>query len=293
MNTPDERARLLASCEDLAQRGEWPQLHVICEQVTSQGTCSQVERAHWMLRWAAWIWRESLTHGRSLGFAIGLLADAIPLAKTDHRLLAKILVAQTAMLTGDDVERAARRFWALLAKNPDLEQYRGQVLHNMGLAYSFCGQPEKAARYYRRATLVLSDRQPEWAYRAYHNLAEVLLQLGHYRAAEVATQKAKPEAPEDRCMYASLRAYLAVVRGLPACALALVEEGLTDPACTPLARAHLWYYQALALQQMGAYEQAGEVLERTWPYASERNLVWICDGLTRLQAELNSRKGVS
>lgn len=291
MCAPEERASLLARCEEFASRGEWSLIGDICDQVTSAAGVPAVERADWMRKWAIWIWQESQINGRHPGLVRGLLAEAVPLAKIDHQLLAKILVTQTRVLVGADVEKAARQFWALLGKHPELAVYRGHVFYNLALNCSFVGALEKAARYYRQAAVLLKGQEQGWAY---FNLAEVCAHLGRSRAAGAAAEHCQPLLqPEDRHMYASLMAYLAVVRGDNTRALSLIEAALDDPDCPPLSRSHLWYYQALVFNQLGAVAEAEEVVERTWRYAAERHHLWICDRLAKLRAEMDARKGVS
>jgi tetratricopeptide (TPR) repeat protein len=238
------------------------------------------------------MFHESLTTGRDLSPARSLLRDAIPLAQSEPHLLARILIDMTGILWGTDVELAAKRLWPLLRSLPELEEFRGKVLYNVAYSHSSRGQMDQAARYYKKAAPLLKGHHQLWCY---HNLAEACAELGRYRAAETAALAAEHllTTPENRYMHASLQAYLAVLRGYITRALKLIDEALANPGCTPLARAHLGYYQALAYHRMGEHQQATEQLDRTWRYAAELNFLWVCDRLIKLRAELDARKGVS
>jgi tetratricopeptide (TPR) repeat protein len=229
--------------------------------------------------------------GRDISPARALLHDAIPLAKNDDQLLGRILVAITGVRSGADVELAAKRVWVLMRRQPDLEQFRGRVLYNLAYSHAKRFQLVKAARYYRQAASLLQGRHQGWAY---HNLAEICIELGRYRAAQAAAGKATPLlSPEDRHMHAGVLAYLAVATGHVERALGLIQSALADSECPPLTRAYLWYYEALAYRHMEAYDQVCELLDRIWACATEVQFLRLCDRVARLQAEVNLRKGVS
>lgn len=293
MSTPQDWVELLARCSELAKEGEWRQIDAICEKmVHASPELPELERARWMRNWACWILEERLHNGRDEGMAAALLAAALPLAKSagDYHLAAKILVQQTHLSMGADVDTAARQFWSLLSKHRDLEVYRGHILYNLGYRYSLVGQWDRAARYYRQATEVLEGR---FRGLAYDNLAEACIELGRYHAAEKALDKADPLiAPEDRPIYLSIRAYLALKKGYGQRALMLIAQALADHTCSPLARAFLGYYEALAYEQLGDFAQADITADQALEYAGPKGIAHVCSKLTLLRASLASRKGV-
>lgn len=94
-------------------------------------------------------------------------------------------------------------------------------------------------------------------------------------------------------MYASLLAYLSVLKGSFARAVSLIDDALADPECEPLPRAHLYYYQALAYFHMGEHDYAASLAECARRYAEERKFLWVCERLAQLRAQLDAKKGVS
>ncbi|HEY3368264.1 MAG TPA: hypothetical protein VGK74_24695 [Symbiobacteriaceae bacterium] len=289
-----ERTSLMEQCNKLAQKREWRQIDSLCEQVLLDKDLPGCEKADWMRQWASWIFQESLTNGRSTDQAVSLLSEAAKLAQADPRLLARVYVEQTAILWGKDVQKAARKFWSLLAKYQELKDrtdWQGFVHYNVAMSWVALDQHAKAVSAFRRATRYLAGRMKGWAL---NNYAQSCLVTGKIKSAERSLNQAKDLlAPEDRHMYASTQAHLAVAKGYPKRAWAIVDETLADPECPPLSKAYLWYVDALVYHGLGKDDQAQERIERSERYASDLRFGLVLDRLKELRQAIAEKRGAS
>lgn len=284
-----EHEALRERCDELAAAKQWEEIDSICERVLADPSLPGVERASWLRRWAFWSYQESRSGGRVLySRASTLLHEALPWAKDDPYLQGRIYEAQTAIGSVADVEKAARSFWKLRAKHPELDPFTGYVYFNLGASYgNYIGdisrsQLQKAARAYWKAASLLDGVH---RVQAWHNYAETCIDLGWYRAAEAATRAAESEL-SDPHIFASLKGRLAAVQGKACEGLAIVDAALSTEGCGEMARAYLMYVRALALHKLGLVSQAFGCIDQSWRYAIEHESPWLINRLSALRRVL-------